>query len=370
MSPHPQNSPSQDLEGLLNTMPAVSRTVSLGQDIDEANAVLLDPSLTDEHKMARFRSWASRYQPCMFGRLGAKNVGGVRYDCCWINRDDLRRGSAHVAAKIQGTRQQWKLRASEGLSHGLIIMFNAPELAYAEPGPQLVQLCLTLCGLYLIEHAPLSADTIYVESLPLRGDNGTVSCLKGGINVFYSTAHRTGNHDRRIPGGIMISVNSPGLLAHSLVKRGLAADLPSALKTILRLARASIGNGGLSREAEHRHSCSWHNEEAVRPAGQCPMRSRPNHAPDNLATGDYTAQYHTDVLVPSKVMLDSAQDLPRTALEVWPQLDLKYLSAAELPAEHENFGFVHGSAVTEQSQFQHTWAPISAPDHAPEAQRP
>ncbi len=27
---------------------------------------------------------------------------------------------------------------------------------------------------------------------------------------FYSSAHRTRNHDRRIPGGILISVNAPG----------------------------------------------------------------------------------------------------------------------------------------------------------------
>ncbi|MGA3156658.1 MAG: hypothetical protein ABSE43_03715 [Steroidobacteraceae bacterium] len=360
-------SPCHDLEELLRTVPAVPTSASLGQDIDEANAVLLDPSIRDELKIARFRSWASRHQPCMFGRLGAKNVGGIRYDCCWINRDDLRRGSPYVASKIQQTRAQWKLRASEGLSHGLIVMFNAPELAFAKPGPQLVQLCLALCNLYLIEHAPVSADTIYVESLPLKSADGSVSCLKGGINVFYSTAHRTGNHDRRIPGGIMISVNSPGLLAHSLVKRGLAPDLSSALKTILRLARASIGNGGMSREVGHQQSCSWHNVDTTHATGQCPMRRRPNNMPDSLATGDYSALYHTDVLVPSKVMADSSQDVPRDSLEVWPQLDLKYLSATELAAEHENFGFVHGKPVAEENQLQHTWAPIAAPDHPNEA---
>jgi hypothetical protein len=363
------NPACDDLEQLLNMVPAVSRSASLGQDIDEAHEILLDPSVPDELKIARFRSWASRHQPCMFGRLGAKGVGGIRYDCCWINRDDLRRGSAHVAGKIQQTRRQWKLRASEGRSHGLIIVFNAPELAFAKPGLQLVQVCLALCNLYLVEHAPVSADTIYVESLPLKGIDGSVSCLKGGINVFYSTAHRTGNHDRRIPGGMMISVNSPGLLAHSLVKRGLASDLESALKTVLRLAWASIGNGGISREVGHRQSCSWHNVEAARPAGQCPMRHKPSHVPDNFAPGEYSAQYHTDVLVPSKVMMDSSQDVPRAGLEVWRQLDLKYLSAAEVSTEHENYGFVHGTAVTEEAQFQHSWAPTAAPTHSTEAHR-
>ena len=97
------------------------------------------------------------------------------------------------------------------------------------------------------------------------------------------------------------------------------------------------------------------------------MRHRPNHVPDNFATGDYSALYHTDVLVPSKVMADSSQDMPRAAVDVWPQLDLKYLSASEVPPEHENFGFVHGSPVAEHTQLQHTWAPMAAPDHSNEA---
>jgi len=165
----------------------------------------------------------------------------------------------------------------------------------------------------------------------------------------------------------MISVNSPGLLAHSLVKRGLAPDLPSALKTILRLAWASIGNGGMSREVGHQHSCSWHNVDVARPTGECPMRHRPNHVPDNFATGDYSALYHTDVMVPSKIMADGSQDAPRTAQDVWSQLDLNYLSASEHPTEHENFGFVHGRPVAEDTQLQHTWAPIAAPEHSVEA---
>jgi hypothetical protein len=360
------NSPCDDLEKLLSSVPLVAGSTSLGADIDEAHTVLLDPSIGVAGKIARFRSWASRNQPCMFGRLGAKSVGGIRYEFCWIDREDLIHGSPHVVHKIQQARQQWKLRAAEGLTHGFLVMFNAPELAFAEPGPQLVQLCQALCNLYLVEHAPVSADTIYVESVPLRGDDNAVSCLKGGINVFYSTAHRTRNHDRRIPGGIMISVNSPGLLAHSLVKRGLAPDLPSAIETVLRLAWASIGNGGISREGSDRQSCSWHNLDAARPAGQCPMKHRPKHVPDNFSTSHYSAMYHTDVLIPSKVMMDRSQDLPRRTAGAWPELDLQYLSPSRLPADHENFGFVHGNTVAEEAQLQHTWAPIAAPDFSPE----
>jgi hypothetical protein len=353
--------PATDLDELLAT---ISRTsgISQGPDIDEANALLLDPTVDDDSKIARFRKWASRFQPCMFGRLGAKGLRGIRYDFCWINRDDIGRGSAHVAQKIQRARRDWKERAAEGYAHGFLIMFNAPELAFAQPGPNLVELCLALCNLYLTEHAPVRIDTIYSESVPFNGPDGSISCLKGGINLFYGSAHRTSNHDRRIPGGVLISVNSPGLLAHSLVKRGFAADLPSALEAVRALAWASIGNGGLTNGKSSAQSCSWHNVDASRAPGECPMRHRPLHVPSDFATDYYSALYHTDVLVPSKVMSDSTRDRPRSDFEVFPRLDFEYLSAAERATDHGNFGFVHGQRVTPQTKYLHAWSPVPVPE--------
>ncbi len=341
---------------------------SLGPDIDDANAVLLDPAIHDGIKIERLRRWASRHQPCMFGRLGSKGLGGIQYDCCWINQFELRRGSRHVANKVQAARRQWKQRAIEGLSHGFLIMFNAPEFVYLKPGPRLVELCLELCDLFLIEHAPVAADTIYVESIPYMNPDGSSVCLKGGTNVFYGSAHRTSNHDRRIPGGIMISVNSPGLLANSLLKQGAATNLNDALDSVRSLAWASIGNGGHSYGKKRDNSCSWHNVDAARPPGACPMKHRPNYVPDNFDTSHYSALYHTDVLVPSKVMLDRSQDRPRSDFEVWPQLDFDYLSTAEFAPDHESFGFVHGQPVPLEQLLEHTWAPQPLPGATSKAQ--
>jgi hypothetical protein len=359
---HPTpHTPTTDLGELLSSVPGASRTSGLGQDIDEANAVLLDPAIPEDRKIARFRQWASRFQPCMFGRLGAKNLAGIRYDICWINREDLRQGSLFVKNKIQQARSAWKARAAEGRSHGFLIMFNAPELVCLKPGPKLIEVCLALSNLYLIEHAPVQVDTIYAESIPFHAPDGSILCLKGGINLFYSSAHRTRNHDRRVPAGLMISVNSPGLLAHSLVKHGQATDLRAALETVRALAWASIGNGGLTRGQRGEHSCSWHNIDKDRPSGQCPMKHRPSHVPNNFAADHYSALYHTDVLVPSQAMGDPSLDRARTAYEAWTHLDLAYLSAPEPPTDHENFGFVHGLHVTQDTKFQHTWAPLPAP---------
>jgi hypothetical protein len=350
-----------DLTEILSNLGRYSETTSLGPDIDMANVELLDPAVDPEVKKARFRQWARRHQPCLFGRLGAKDSAGVHYDMCWVDRATLCRGSKWVTRVIQQAREDWKSRASQGLSHGFLIMFNAPELAYAKPGGQLLEACQALCDLFLVEHAPVALDTIYTESVPFQQANGDIVCLRGGINVFYGSAHRTRNHDRRVPGGILVSVNSPGLLAHSLVKRGLAPDLEAALERVRNLAWASIGNGGHSLGKRGASSCTWHNRDSSRPPDQCPMKHRPTHVPDDFSSEYYSALYHTDVLLPSNVMSDLRRDVPRETGEIWPKLDFEYISAKKHPEDHENHGFVQGQPVQRDMQHRHIWAPRQAP---------
>jgi hypothetical protein len=357
--PH-ANLPQVNLAASLSAIPLLDPHISFGEDIDETHRILLDPAVPVVAKEPRLRQWLNRFQPCMFGRLGARNRQGIRYDMCWITRDDLLQGTVHVVGKIQRARREWKERASEGQAHGLLTVFNVVEFAYAMPGPELVELCLLLANLYLVEHAPVRADTIYAETVPLRHADGSCETLKGGINIFHTSAHGTDNHDRRIPGGIVISVNAPGLLANSFVKGGLAPDLESAIAKVRNFAWASIGNGGIGSPPGRAHSCSWHNLDPSRPASECPMRHRPRHVPENFSTSDYSALYHTDVLVPSRVMLHASCATPRSEREVWSALDFSYLSAAACDVEHENFGFVHGLTAPSGAMPQTTWRPLAA----------
>jgi hypothetical protein len=350
-----------DVLQLLEALGSHSEGIGLGADIDSANVALLDPAVEPEEKKRLFREWAKRHQPCLFGRLGAKGAAGVHYDICWIDRATLCRGGEWVSQVIQQARREWKERAARGLSHGFLIMFNAPELALAHHGTELLETCRALCDLFLVEHAPVALDTIYTESVPFRQANGAIVCLRGGINVFYGSAHRTRNHDRRVPGGVLISVNSPGLLAHSLVQRGLVPDLDAALERVRNLAWASIGNGGLSLEQRGARSCTWHNRDSDRPPGECPMKHRPSHVPDDFSSDYYSALYHTDVLLPSSVMSDQRHDLPHEVGEVWSTLDFAYISARNHAQDHENHGFIHGQPVEPEMQFRHKWAPRMPP---------
>ena len=359
-----------ELPEILSTLGRYSEAISLGADIDAANVALLDPTIDPEAKKMQFRQWARRHQPCLFGRLGAKGAAGVHYDICWIDHATLGRGSKWVSQTIQQAREDWKKRTVQGLSHGFLIMFNAPELAFLRNGPQLLETCRKLCDLFLVEHAPVAPDTIYTESVPFQLASGEIICLRGGINVFHGSAHRTRNHDRRVPGGILISVNSPGLLAHSLVKRGLAPDLEGALDRVRNIAWASIGNGGASLGKHGASSCSWHNTDPGRSPGQCPMKHRPAHVPEDFSSDFYSARYHTDVLLPSSVMLDQRQDLPRESDEVWPMLDFEYISAHKYDEDHENHGFVHGNPVEPELMHRHRWDPRLPPAPADRGELP
>ena len=56
-----------------------------------------------------------------------------------------------------------RLLALALIAYLLAVLFFRP---HATPGPQLVQLSLALCNLYLIEHAPVRADTIRRNTAP------------------------------------------------------------------------------------------------------------------------------------------------------------------------------------------------------------
>ncbi|MGS3064383.1 hypothetical protein AB2882_24695, partial [Escherichia coli] len=82
-------------------------------------------------------------------------------------------------------------------------------------------------------------------SVPFQDKDG-LKIYKAGVNVFYSSAHRTRNHDRRIPGGILISVNAPGHFMRLAIEKGFYKDQEQALADIRNMTIQSVGKGGYS----------------------------------------------------------------------------------------------------------------------------
>lgn len=350
----------RSLREVIDQLPQMSPDVDLGDDISLAHETLLAPEVSEMDKRAVLFKWLGQKQPCLFGRLamqGSDGPKGLGANVCWIGEDDLDAGRDHVAAKIQRERRDWKDRAERGESSGFLIMVNSKHLAFARPGRELVDVCVELSNLYLVEHAPIERDVIYTEAVPFRRSDGVLTVFKAGCNIFYSGAHRTVNHDRRLPGGLMFSMNSPGHYANSLAKRGLQDSFEAATDFVRETAFRSIGNGGIG--CPHVPSASWHNE-AAEEHHEVPERKRPHYIPDNFDPTRYSAVYHTDVLVPTDVTSDSRtvhESFDEVDAEVWPYLILDYISTEEFPTDHVNYGLFHGHPIEECARYHNPWPP-------------
>jgi hypothetical protein len=352
----------------IDRLPQLPAGTSLGDDIDQANKVLLDPDRTEEEKRAELMAWISRRQPCLFGRLSAHEAKGeaasrgLGINVCWLSEQDIALGADHVSAKIQRERRAWKDRALNGRASGFLIMYNSAKLAYARPGEELLDMCLLVSDLYLIEHAPVGVDIMYTEAAPLRRADGQVTLFKAGCNIFYGGAHRTVNHDRRVPGGLLFSMNSVGHYANSLVLRGLAEDLPAAVDFVRETAFRSIGNGGIGHPGAT--STSWHNTDEARDV-TLPGRKRPSYVPVNFDPERYSATYHTDVLVPTVATCDGTlTDGVGPDSEVWPYLLLDYITPEEFGPESFNYALFHGHPVDDCDKYHNPWASRAAKNTA------
>lgn len=347
------------LDAVLDSLELHDPGTSFGSDIDEVQEKLLAPDLPASEKTALLLAWAARFQPCLFGRLGARSKGGIGIDICWVDPRDIAVGDEHVAEKIRLARRAWKDNAERGEAHGFLIMFNDPRLAYAKSGAGLLVSCEKVSNLYLPEHAPVERDVIYTEAIPLRTAEG-LKLFKAGINLFYPSAHRTRNHDRRLPGGMLISVNSPGHLANALLARGLVPNLAVAVDHMMDLALRSIGNGGIGHPSSA--SSSWHNiennEDDLR--RQHTLSGLPHYVPENHSRSTYTALYHTDVLVPTDVTVDGTIDPDLAACEHWKWLILDYINTKEYPPDHVNYALFHGHPIAEEAKYFNPWPPRRA----------
>jgi hypothetical protein len=295
------------LLSMIEDLEVCDPSATFGSDIDAAQAAIFGGTATAAEKAQILLDWAARFQPCLFGRLGSKGLKGLAIDVCWLDEGDIGMGEAHLCAKLRQARRMWKDRAAEGVAHGMLVMFSHRRLAFARPSFKLLTACQRISDLYFVEHAPIECDVIYTEAMPLRGARG-LSLFKAGANVFYPSAHGTFNHDRRIPGGVVISINSPGHYANSLVQRGLCATLGSAVEHVMDLTLRSIGNGGIGHPGKR--STSWHNRErdSLVLAARCPTKRLPNYVPDDYSRQTYSALYHTDVLVPTEVTIKETAD--------------------------------------------------------------
>jgi len=330
---------------------AKPETAPYGTDIQRAQERMADASKPE--KVAALMDWARNNQPCFFGRLGAARKQNVKIDVCVVEDAAVGRGDDHLRETLREHRVAWKERARIGESDSILYFFTSDTLRDLRPSKLLESVFVKIADLIFPEFGRVYADTIYTEAIPLEMSDG-LFLFKAGINFFHTAAHATPNHDRRIPGGVLVSVNSVGHYANSLVRLGDCATLADAVMAVRKIAWMSIGNGGSGLSPAQ--TTSWHN---INPQRTCPLHPRPKQIPENFDTDEYSAYYQTDVMIPSELTREDVA-LGSTNHEVWKWLKIEYFSEEHCQLGDVNFGMFHGYRIDPEAILFNPWIPLKA----------
>lgn len=102
--------------------------VDFSHDMKEANEQLWAPGISDTNAVAVLNKWLGESQPCLFGRIAARN-NLMRY--CILKEEDVAGPVDALHDKIQSARLTWTRDAFEGRAHGFIVLVASRTLAQA-----------------------------------------------------------------------------------------------------------------------------------------------------------------------------------------------------------------------------------------------
>ncbi|TDV19447.1 hypothetical protein [Paraburkholderia caballeronis] len=338
---------------LINAAPChEGKHASYGSDIDETNRQLFSTSDKTKKKEILF-SWAKRFQPCILGRLGASGKRGIQISVVVIDEQDIAKGDESLKQYLRQCRREWKDKCARGESDAILYFMNVEKLSRIPPSADLLGIFTRFSDLIFHEFDSIQPDVIYTEAAPLKVEE-KIYLFKAGINFFHTTAHLTSNHDRRIPGGAVISINAVGHYANNMVNRGVFKNVDEAINDIRRFAWQSIGNGGIS--ASSAATTSWHN---IDPKNTCPFGQRPSKLPENFSIENYTARYHTDILIPRR-LTEVPTTLGDPTIEDRKWLTIEYFTARQYELGSIDFGMFHGYPVDSEAIYFNPFPPIRA----------
>jgi hypothetical protein len=263
--------------------------------------------------------WLARHQPCLFGRIAAKND---LLTFCILSEKDLAQDDGHIRDRIQTARTERTRAGYRGEKSGFVVLAAAPTIMDAEPNPALQDFAQQLCSLYLLEEC--EPDKIFLDDIALEGPGRERAIWKwlAGVNVFAAAGDHRWWQDHRIPAGLGFSVNSVGHLVKSsklakLEKHfeevlGAGAepfaqkavdDLPKALDFAMRtIMNASVAVSG---------KATWLLDDPGNLSTACPAELSRVLAGKNYC--DYAGYYHTDVTIPSSYFRPDVERSPDAA---------------------------------------------------------
>lgn len=279
------------------------------------------------------RTWLSRYQPCLFGKIAAKSDA---LGFCFLTDALLEADDSTIEDHIRRDRLHWKRAAFRGEKSGFVLLALSERLAIARPDSNLMAFAQKLAELYLLRE-DIVPDSILLDSLSLeipRPGGSHAFQWDVGINVFASAGDGRWWQDHRIPGGLAFSLNSVGHMVKSIqlndtldqllklmdvdgdnVDLGKVTSLDAALtNAMLTISNASIGPSG---------PATWLVDVGADDSDSCPHSGATHPRKlEGKVECKYRGLYHTDVTIPASYFRDDIA-MPDGAESL--ELDFSYL---------------------------------------------
>jgi hypothetical protein len=276
------------------------KTRPFSEDIEASHAILFSPQYDRRRKITAYRRWLETNQPCVFGRVAAKNKNVF---ICLLEEHEILRmkgGDDDLQQTIQDHRQVWKRHALEGLSSSFLIVLVSRTLTNKEPGDRLKEICRRLLELYM-EIDPIEDDTFRTqrEYVFLKKSQAAreSKLLKFSTlpNVFCAQADGRWWHDHRTPGGIMITSNA---LGHFIYSRSGTANIQEKEKILaLEHAMRTINNAYRGPSRGKIKHCPATFLLPIKDGEISPLREGSEFR--KYSADHYQGYFHTDHLIPS-----------------------------------------------------------------------
>ncbi|OAI50257.1 hypothetical protein AYO44_17940 [Planctomycetaceae bacterium SCGC AG-212-F19] len=286
--------------------------VGFSPEIGRTNQRLFDNTLSREAREEALREWIQHHQPCLFGRIAAKND---LLSYCILTKSDLAGSDESIRDIIQAARTEWTRAGYQGKKNGFIILAVCEELASATPNAELLRLAQQLCQLYLIDvEEEVVPDKVYMDEIFLEKPGPDTATWKwhAGVNFFGAQGDKRWWQDHRIPGGIGFSVNSvghmvkSGILARAMIQMEKELDTETgnwpygkvdSLGKALGLAMLTIDHASEAISGKATNLMGIPRGEDGELVTKPPAILPQNIADKNFET--YQGYYHTDHTIPS-----------------------------------------------------------------------
>jgi len=291
--------------------------VGFAPEIAQANTQLFKPGITEVEASQVLNDWLQKYQPCLFGRIGAKS-GLITY--CILTETDLKGSDEAIQNKIQNARTLWTREGFAGRKSGFVILAISPTIALGLPDERMKLLAQKFCSLYLLE--PIDTDQIYLDEtfLEIPGNSRATWRWHAGVNYFCAQGDRRWWQDHRVPGGMAFSVNSVGHMAKSGRHATAMKDLNTAvgvpfvggkeskiesLPTALEFAMRTIAIASDAISGKATELMPLPTDPAELPVPKCPIDLPVILKDKNFC--HYRGYYHTDYTLPSEYFLPAVK---------------------------------------------------------------